>query len=41
MGSREWAEKPTMQVFGTFSTPSFAGVGEPYDKDKKSEPVND
>ena len=30
--------KCTLSSFGTFSTPSFAGVGEPYDDRLKSAP---
>eukprot|EP00966_Prymnesium_polylepis_P180792 4187265-Prymnesium_polylepis.1 len=30
MSSGEWAEKYTMLRMGTFSTPTFMGVGEPY-----------
>ena len=34
-GDPSWAQAPTLNSFGTFSTPSFAGVGEPYsDKHK-------
>jgi len=32
-----WAKTPTLNVFGTFSTPSFAGVSEPYSDKHKAD----
>ena len=36
---KEWAAKSSMSRFGTFSTPSFAGVGEPYEDAHFSMPL--
>ena len=36
---KQWAAKSSMSRFGTFSTPSFAGVGEPYEDAQFSTPL--
>ena len=38
-GGEDNATRCTLNTFGTFSTPTFAGVGEPYDDTKKSAPA--
>ena len=37
MTGTQWTEKNTFGQFGTFSTPSFAGLGEPYDDKRKAD----